>query len=156
MSDEFTPPAIDSVGLPVPQLPEGAKNLAIMDLVELDDPGSKVDALYMSNGDPNFYYQWLNTRPEMLERNKMIYGYEIVGPDDPVKTIILSNPAGERKFGDLVLGRIARKRYDKLAEMQRQRTINALGAPNETWAEEARRVGLIPVDTTKVEKKAGM
>ena len=123
-------------------------------LIDLQEEFPDLDSFHVSNKDDNYYYCWLNKKPEHLERNKAMFGYEILGSKHTENALVPPNAVGERVLGDVVLARMPRERYERLQRLRKLKAANQVTAANEAWKDEAAKSGLIPEDTTKSESKS--
>lgn len=118
-------------------------------MIDVMDEFPDVDQFHVANPDPNYYYCWLNAKPDNLERMKNIFGYEIVAAKHKEGALVPPNAAGERKLGDVVLARMPRERYEKLMAMKKRRAESQMSAANEAWRDATEKAGLITEDTTR-------
>lgn len=118
--------------------------------IDVREDFENVDPFYVGNQDPNYYYCWLNKKPENLERRKL-EGYEIVTSTEGESALAPPDALHERKIGDVVLARMPRERYERLVARAKQRADEQVGSANEAAQEAIAKLGFQTEDTTKRE-----
>ena len=125
--------------------------------IDVQDEFPEVDSFYVGDKDENYYYAWVNKKPENVERRKL-EGYETVAAKDGEKgenTLVRPNAAGERVMGDVVLMRMPRERHEALLRRRRQKSAAQLDTANATKAEQIRSKGMETEDTTRRIERSG-
>lgn len=123
--------------------------------VDVRDEYEDVDTFHVGNKDPNYYYCWVNKKPENMERRKL-EGYEVVTAKDGENALTRPNPVGERVIGDLVLMRMPRERHDRLQKRRAEQNDRQLAAANDAAREQIEKAGFEVEDTTVIQKKQGV
>jgi len=119
----------------------------MIDVIE-DFPGIP-DQFHVANPDSNYYYCWINAKPDNVEKMKSIWGYEVVGSGHKEGALVPPNAAGERKIGDVVLARMPRERYEKIMRLKKRKAEAQIAAATDAWKDSVASTGLKVDDTTK-------
>lgn len=118
--------------------------------IDVQDEFEGVDPFYVGNQDPNFYYAWINKKPENVERRKL-EGYEIVNSLEGESALAPPDALKERRIGDVVLMRMPRERYERILRRNQERADKQLGSANEAAQEAINKLGFAVDETTKRE-----
>lgn len=119
-------------------------------LIDLIDNLDDIDNFHVANKDTEFYYCWLNKNPDNLQKMKDIWGYEILGAKHTESALVPPSPTGERVFGDVVLARMPRERYERIMQLKKRRTESREFTANEQWKQETNKAGLAVEDDTDI------
>lgn len=122
-------------------------------MIDVRDEFEDVDPFYVGNKDDNFYYCWVNKKPENIERRKL-EGYEAVTDTDKANALTKPNAIGERVLGDVVLMRMPRERYERLQRRLKERIQNQLDAANEAKSKEIEDKGFETINETTRSRSA--
>ena len=114
----------------------------------IDELPSGVDQFYVADKDDAYYYSWINKKPDNLERMKTIWGYEVVAGKHKESALAPPNSAGEHVNGDLILCRMPRARYEKIALLKKNKANSQVQRASEEWKTEATKAGLLVEDST--------
>jgi len=118
-------------------------------LIDLVEELENIDPFHVANKEDGYYYCWLNKKPENIQRMKDIFGYEILGAKHNENALSPPNAVGERVYGDVILARMPKERYEKLMRLKKRKAENQVNAANDAWKDKAERSGLLVEDSTK-------